>query len=150
MARRELPFSHEGADERFAEYPLGPGDTYGENLARSEGVYPLAAAVVRGWAESPGHRCNLLGPFTSCGVGAATDGCGVTFVVQLLARAPGDGGGGAGAAPEQPAEEDEQEKGPEPLPPAGLPWSTSRSAFLWLVGLLGLLAWKGGWLPAWA
>ena len=35
MARRELPFSHSGADERFMEYPLGAGDTYAENLARN-------------------------------------------------------------------------------------------------------------------
>merc|ERR1711933_634646 len=38
MALREVPFSHDAADARFAEYPLGPGDTYGENLARSQGI----------------------------------------------------------------------------------------------------------------
>merc|ERR1712046_531374 len=88
MARREVPFSHSGADQRFAEYPLGGGDTYGENLARSEGVHPLAAAVVHGWENSPGHFRNLTGPFSACGIGVASDATGVCFVVQLLALLP--------------------------------------------------------------
>eukprot|EP00971_Amphidinium_carterae_P305610 6073290-Amphidinium_carterae.1 len=35
-------------------YPLGPGDTFGENLARSEGIHPIARPVVEGWMQSPG------------------------------------------------------------------------------------------------
>lgn len=149
MALRKVPFSHDGADARFAEYPLSSGDTYGENLARSEGIRPLAAAVVRGWEHSPGHRCNLLGPFTSCGVGAATDSCGVTFVVQLLARVPGDlplqeaaaVWGGSGDEPGA-----DKEKAP---PTAAALRGGVHSALLGLLSLLVLLLWKGGWLSAW-
>uniref|UniRef100_A0A7S4PXQ0 SCP domain-containing protein n=1 Tax=Alexandrium monilatum TaxID=311494 RepID=A0A7S4PXQ0_9DINO len=139
MARREVAFSHDGANTRFAEYPLSleAGDTFGENLARSEGIRPLAAAVVKGWMESPGHRANLLGPFTACGLGAATDPCGVTFVVQLLARAPGD------PVQEPPAQSIEGGTAEDGLLAAP---RRAHSALLGLLSILALLAWKGGWL----
>lgn len=134
MALREVAFSHDGATARFAEYPLGAGDTYGENLARSEGVQPLAAAVVGGWEESPGHRRNLLGPFTACGVGAAMDPCGVAFVVQLLARAPGDG---------EPAL---VKQNFQIWSDRGTSVQSARMATSGLLALMALLAWQGGWL----
>lgn len=139
MACCELPFSHDGADERFAEYPLRPGpDTYGENLARSEGIRPMAGPVVRGWVGSPGHRRNLLGPFTACGIGAATNASGVTFVVQLLASLPpGDGANGNGAAPAATA----------PRLAQGGPGASQR-ALLLLFAVVFLLLHKGGWLGA--
>lgn len=136
MARGEVPFSHDGADERFAEYPLGPGDTYGENLARIEGVHPMAHTVAEGWRKSPGHCKNLLGPFTACGIGAATNVHGVTFVVQMLGRVPGD----ARPPPETAASE---------MTPASLSrlqhTSVSR-VLLQLILFLAILLWGGGWL----
>lgn len=143
MARREVPFSHCGACERFAEYPLGEGATYGENLARSEGVSPLADAVVRGWEDSPGHLRNLTGPFSACGVGAASDEAGVCFVVQLLALLPASAAGNEpfGCGPHSPA----------PAPSASSPTAalaiapSGQTALLGLVAVMCLLAWKGGW-----
>mmetsp|Transcript_105816 Transcript_105816/g.207545 ORF Transcript_105816/g.207545 Transcript_105816/m.207545 type:complete len:234 (+) Transcript_105816:64-765(+) len=135
MALGEVPFSHSGAPARFAEYPLGAGDTFAENLARSEGIRPLAAAVVTGWRDSPGHCRNLLGPFTACGIGTATDGVGVTFVVQLLALVPGDVEMAVfcpGAFPGS-------------WLAAGEPSPACR-ALLGLAALALLLFWKGGWL----
>eukprot|EP00927_Polykrikos_kofoidii_P071306 TRINITY_DN67597_c0_g1_i1.p1 TRINITY_DN67597_c0_g1~~TRINITY_DN67597_c0_g1_i1.p1 ORF type:complete len:255 (-),score=27.15 TRINITY_DN67597_c0_g1_i1:15-779(-) len=131
MTRRSVPFSHDGADARFAQYPLGHGDTYGENLARSEGIRPLAATVVRGWIGSPGHKKNLLGPFTACGIGAATDCAGVTFVVQLLALLPVEAGRVVGEA--QPSR--------MRLPTL----SSANGSMLVMMALLALLAKQGGW-----
>lgn len=141
MALRELAFSHDGADGRFAEYPLGAGDTYGENLARSEGVWPLACNVVNGWKDSPGHCQNLLGPFTACGVGVATDCRGVTFVVQMLARAPGDS--------VQPEGLQEDVKPSQPPPSQHTLFDSGRYPGTFLVLLLAMMAWKGGWFAGW-
>mmetsp|Transcript_69085 Transcript_69085/g.158589 ORF Transcript_69085/g.158589 Transcript_69085/m.158589 type:complete len:136 (+) Transcript_69085:31-438(+) len=133
MVRREIPFSHDGAHERFAEYPLGAGDTYGENLASCHGIWPFADALVEGWKNSPGHRRNLLGPFSSCGIGCATGDDGVTFAVQLLAWAP--------------VTEDES-------PPAwslfarwpNVALSSSLGSVAFLVIVVALLAREGGWV----
>jgi len=60
------------AEGRFEHDPLEPvlracgGGSVGENLALG---YPSAQATVDGWLASPGHRANLLGSFTSIGVG---------------------------------------------------------------------------------
>jgi len=142
MALRELAFSHDGADERFAEYPLGAGDTYGENLARSEGIWPLANNVVNGWRDSPGHCRNILGPFTACGIGVATDCSGITFVVQLLAKAPGDD--------LQPEGLQEDVEPTQALPNKNI-WAfdSGRYPGTFLVLLLAMMAWKGGWFADW-
>eukprot|EP00929_Paragymnodinium_shiwhaense_P098476 TRINITY_DN59963_c0_g1_i1.p1 TRINITY_DN59963_c0_g1~~TRINITY_DN59963_c0_g1_i1.p1 ORF type:complete len:276 (+),score=20.40 TRINITY_DN59963_c0_g1_i1:174-1001(+) len=134
MARWEVPFSHCGADERFAEYPLGHGDTYGENLARSQGIRPMAKTVVDGWIGSPGHCRNLLGPFSACGIGAATNPEGITFVVQLFALVPAH----SDIA-------DETEATAPLVSPVRL--SSLSTSFLFLLALVALLLWKGGWMP---
>ncbi|GEA82040.1 CAP domain-containing protein [Cellulomonas uda] len=62
------------AEDRFEHDPLEPvlqacdARSVGENLALG---YPTARATVDGWLDSPGHRANLLGDFTSIGVGCA-------------------------------------------------------------------------------
>jgi len=141
MALRESAFSHDGADERFAEYPLGVGDTYGENLARSEGIWPLASNVVKGWRGSPGHCWNILGPFTACGIGVATDCRGITFVVQMLARAPGDN--------EQPEGLQGDLEPPQPSPSKHTLFDSGHYPGTFLVLLFAMLAWKGGWFAGW-
>jgi len=141
MALRESTFSHDGADERFAEYPLGAGDTYGENLARSEGIWPLASNVVNGWKGSPGHCRNILGPFTACGIGVATDCSGITFVVQMLARAPGDS--------VQPEGSQEDVEPPQPPLSKHTLFDSGHYPGTFLVLLSAVLAWKGGWFAGW-
>lgn len=144
MAQRRLPFSHSGAGARFAEYPLGPGSTYGENLARSEGIRPMARALVCGWEDSPGHLRNLVGPFNSCGIGAATNDRGVTFVVQLLALLPeGAPGSGASGAAQDGLEAPQLQPGQAHH---GKSSTRTREAFMILLAVIGLLIYKGGWM----
>jgi uncharacterized protein YkwD len=48
------------------------GGSLAENLAWGTGSYARAAAIVRAWLDSPGHRRNLLGSgFRRIGIGAA-------------------------------------------------------------------------------
>ncbi|HZG38545.1 MAG TPA: CAP domain-containing protein [Nodosilinea sp.] len=57
--------------------------TIGENVAMGQ---PTAAAVMRAWMNSPGHRQNILNPaFTELGVGYATAG-GRIYWAQVFAR----------------------------------------------------------------
>ena len=49
------------------------GPRFGENLAWGVGRRATAAAVVRSWLASPGHRANLLRPgYRRIGIGALT------------------------------------------------------------------------------
>ena len=57
--------------------------SYGENVALGQ---PTAAAVIRGWMHSRGHRKNLVSPaFTEMGVGYALDRAGRPYYVQVFA-----------------------------------------------------------------
>jgi uncharacterized protein YkwD len=55
-----------------------PGRTCAENIAEGRSD---AAAVVTDWLASPGHRANLLGPYTSVGCGRS----GTFWVADFLA-----------------------------------------------------------------
>lgn len=86
VAEGTAPFSHDGAQGRFACCKTKCINV-AENLARSDGfareVLPIEA--VKGWCQSAGHRRNLLGPFDVCGIGWAASDSGTIFVTQLLA-----------------------------------------------------------------
>jgi uncharacterized protein YkwD len=57
---------------------------YGENVAYG---FPDAAAVVKGWMNSPGHRRNLLNPdVTEIGVGVETSRAGRPYFCQVFGR----------------------------------------------------------------
>mmetsp|Transcript_8254 Transcript_8254/g.18452 ORF Transcript_8254/g.18452 Transcript_8254/m.18452 type:complete len:258 (+) Transcript_8254:102-875(+) len=88
VAEGQAPFSHAGAQERFAACST-KCINLAENLARIQGVDrpEIPNAVVTGWIESEGHRRNLLGPFDICGLGWAASDSGVIFITQLLALA---------------------------------------------------------------
>jgi len=88
MARGEMPFSHQGFDDRVRRYPFAHMSA-AENLAYNSGVSDAAGAAVQGWIKSPGHCKNLLGMFNLCGVGAAQSSSGQFFFTQLFARTPG-------------------------------------------------------------
>ncbi len=54
--------------------------TVGENIAVG---YPTAAAVMKGWMNSSGHRKNILNKsFTRIGLGLATSEDGAKYWVQ--------------------------------------------------------------------
>jgi uncharacterized protein YkwD len=56
--------------------------SYGENLALGQ---PTAAAAVRDWMRSRGHRRNVVNPtFTELGVGYALDRSGRPYYVQVF------------------------------------------------------------------
>eukprot|EP00746_Dinoflagellata_sp_MGD_P074781 gnl/MRDRNA2_/MRDRNA2_301608_c0_seq1.p1 gnl/MRDRNA2_/MRDRNA2_301608_c0~~gnl/MRDRNA2_/MRDRNA2_301608_c0_seq1.p1 ORF type:complete len:178 (-),score=31.97 gnl/MRDRNA2_/MRDRNA2_301608_c0_seq1:24-497(-) len=87
MAKGQMPFSHQGFDDRVRQYPF-PHMSAAENLAWNSGVHDCAGQAVKGWIKSPGHRKNLLGQYDLCGVGAAQNG-GQFFFTQLFARTYG-------------------------------------------------------------
>jgi uncharacterized protein YkwD len=63
-------FTHGALGARLAQHGVR-GPAYGENLAWGVGSRASAAAIVRGWMASPGHRANLLRPgWTRIGLGA--------------------------------------------------------------------------------
>jgi uncharacterized protein YkwD len=47
-----------------------PGHAAGEDIAEGQ---TTVAQVVASWMASPGHRANILGPYTQVGHGEATD-----------------------------------------------------------------------------
>lgn len=64
-----------------AQYPDGWRNA-GENIAYGYAVDRVVAA----WAESPGHRANMLGDFTHLGIGFARDAQGRPYYTQNFAR----------------------------------------------------------------
>jgi len=88
MARGEMPFSHDGFEDRVRRYPL-PHLSAAENLAYNGGVSDTARVAVEGWIKSPGHRKNLEGAFDLCGIGVAQASTGEFFFTQLFARSAG-------------------------------------------------------------
>jgi uncharacterized protein YkwD len=57
--------------------------TYGENVALGQAS---AAAALKSWMDSRGHRTNILNPhFTEMGAGYATDEAGRPYYVQVFA-----------------------------------------------------------------
>ena len=55
--------SHDGFSQRLRQCEFGTGS---ENVAWN---YPTGEAVVAGWMNSSGHRRNILGNYTHCGIG---------------------------------------------------------------------------------
>jgi uncharacterized protein YkwD len=69
MIRRDY-FDH-GAFQSRMQDAGARGPMFGENLAWGVGTKAAAAAIVRLWLRSPGHRANLLRPgFHRVGIGA--------------------------------------------------------------------------------
>jgi len=88
MARGEMPFSHQGFDDRTRRYPFAYFSA-AENLAYNGGVADAAGCAVDGWIKSPGHRKNLVGAFDLCGIGVAQSSSGQFYFTQLFARTAG-------------------------------------------------------------
>ncbi len=68
-------FSHEACGREFTYWPKHFGYidggcwTAAENIAWGTGRAGSARAIFRAWLRSPGHRENILGPYTELGVG---------------------------------------------------------------------------------
>ncbi|KAL0248206.1 hypothetical protein GEMRC1_003442 [Eukaryota sp. GEM-RC1] len=76
-------FSHKGFDQRTAQFGFS-FRTAAENVAMSTNVADPAATAVDGWIDSPGHRKNLLGSFSKCGIGVYKSGP-TFYFTQLFA-----------------------------------------------------------------
>eukprot|EP01106_Pelomyxa_sp_JSP_P016556 TRINITY_DN623_c0_g1_i12.p1 TRINITY_DN623_c0_g1~~TRINITY_DN623_c0_g1_i12.p1 ORF type:complete len:229 (-),score=35.79 TRINITY_DN623_c0_g1_i12:144-830(-) len=85
MAEHKVPFSHQGFDGRVRQYPFRY-TAAAENLAMNKGFSRIAKVAVEGWVESPGHRKNLLGTFSLCGIGVHRGSDGTWYLTQLFAR----------------------------------------------------------------
>ncbi|MGF1513224.1 MAG: CAP domain-containing protein [Elainellaceae cyanobacterium] len=75
MAQGEVPFSHEGFEQRVAA--IAKSIDYrrsAENVAYNEGYAQPGEQAVQGWLESPGHLSNIRGDYGLTGVGIARDG----------------------------------------------------------------------------
>jgi len=86
MARGQMPFSHDGVDQRFRAYPVAHRAA-AENLALNSGVADVSGTAVNGWIKSPGHEKNLSGAFNLCGIGVARASNGTFYLTQLFALA---------------------------------------------------------------
>jgi hypothetical protein len=89
---------------------------WGENVAYG---YPDGGATVTAWMNSPGHRANILGDFTSIGVGWAVVN-GTTWSVQVFGKY-GASVPGVQAAPAAPA----ASPAPAPAPAPAMPSRTA-------------------------
>jgi uncharacterized protein YkwD len=88
MATKRAELSHEGFGERLAR--IGSRIKHrraAENLAVNGGFDDPALQAVLSWEESPGHRANMAGEFSSTGVGVAKAADGAVYVTQLYVLA---------------------------------------------------------------
>jgi uncharacterized protein YkwD len=85
MAKHVCPIGHQGFEHRFAKIrQLKPNTMQAsENVAYG---YRNVDEVIKGWIHSPGHRANILGPFSITGIAIAHDANGKPYYTQLFAR----------------------------------------------------------------
>ncbi|KAH7830897.1 putative cysteine-rich secretory family protein [Monocercomonoides exilis] len=84
MANHEKGFDHSGFEKRIHSLPFSTQNS-GENIFRTNMEEGLAEQAVSGWISSPGHRRNLLGKYTLCGIGTVEDRDGMFFITQIFA-----------------------------------------------------------------
>ncbi|CAD7936803.1 unnamed protein product [Amoebophrya sp. A25] len=85
MAKGEMPFSHDGFNQRMARFPFHSYSS-AENLAYNQGLSDPAAVAVDGWIKSPGHCKNLLSLTNLCGIGVAMRADRTCYFTQLFAK----------------------------------------------------------------
>jgi len=85
MAAGTVPFGHDGFLERIKAAGI-PCLAAAENVAMNAGLADPAAAAVRGWLASPGHRANIEGDYDLTGVGAAVNGAGEYYFTQIFLK----------------------------------------------------------------
>ncbi|MGD1874635.1 MAG: CAP domain-containing protein [Mastigocoleus sp.] len=85
MARKRVPFSHNGFEKRVTSIPLR-FTSAAENVAFNQGYNDPAAEAVRGWLDSPGHYKSIVGNYDLTGIGVATNKEGEVYLTQIFLR----------------------------------------------------------------
>ncbi|MEJ1931630.1 CAP domain-containing protein [Nostoc sp. NIES-3756] len=85
MARGEVPFSHQGFEQRVNAIPLRYKSA-AENVAFNRGYDDPANEAVIGWIDSPGHLKNIKGNYNMTGIGVATNAQGEVYLTQIFLR----------------------------------------------------------------
>lgn len=87
MATGKVPFSHEGAEQRFEK--ISNTISYqkiAENVGYNSGYSNPAEQVVEGWIKSDGHRKNMLGDYNLTGIGVAKNPEGEYYFTQIFVK----------------------------------------------------------------
>ncbi|HEX3034412.1 MAG TPA: CAP domain-containing protein [Thermodesulfobacteriota bacterium] len=87
MATGEVPFSHEGIEERTQA--IGQKYSYSsiaENVGYTMGSDTPARKVVENWLKSPAHRKNISGDFELSGIGVARGDKGEYYFTQIFLK----------------------------------------------------------------
>ncbi|GAB1545221.1 hypothetical protein NUACC21_78970 [Scytonema sp. NUACC21] len=85
MARRKVPFSHQGFERRVRAIPLRYKSA-SENLAFNQGYNDPVQEAVTSWIKSPGHLKNIKGNYNLTGIGVATNSQGEVYLTQIFVR----------------------------------------------------------------
>lgn len=85
MAKHRLPVGHQGFDQRFKTMRLEIDNVAqaAENVAAG---FSNVDMVIDGWLHSPGHRQNILGPYTLTGIAIAYDNEHKPYYTQVFAK----------------------------------------------------------------
>ncbi|MET0635078.1 MAG: CAP domain-containing protein [Chitinophagaceae bacterium] len=85
MASGKVPFSHDGFTDRYKKARTELKSVYGFAENVSFGPHNGKEAV-EGWMNSPHHRDNILGDYTSIGIGVGVDKNGVYYFTQVFCK----------------------------------------------------------------
>ena len=87
MAKGEVPFSHEGFDQRVKAIAKSiPYRSAAENVAFNQGYSDPATQAVQGWLKSPGHLKNIEGDFDLTGISAIKNNQDEYYFTQIFIR----------------------------------------------------------------
>lgn len=86
MASGEVPFSHDGFEERVEAVKKYAKTPYrvAENLYATTSKSYVSNEALKGWLESPGHKKNIHGNWIFTGIGVARSAQGEYFITQLF------------------------------------------------------------------
>jgi uncharacterized protein YkwD len=84
MASFQVPFGHDGFNERVARVSFKTIRAATENVAVTQDLARIGVSVVSYWSMHPAYLSNLLGAFNACGVGVALGRDGSCYVTLLI------------------------------------------------------------------
>lgn len=87
MAGGAVPFGHDGFRGRADTIALAlPFRSIGENVAMNMGYADPAGNAVSGWLNSPSHYENIVGDFTTTGIGIDRNDAGEYYFTQIFVK----------------------------------------------------------------